>query len=347
MRTCAALVEEVFRPQQTVVATQQASLLPTLLERVNLSMWSQEPAKNLNSDIKALQGRKAAAAKLFDEIEKEAEQIDQRLQEKTQEAKIQRTSKGFLGLSGLACTSCGPMLDKDEISFQTSGSATKNDILELRPVLRSRLHECEQTLTERDSELRQLKHDMDTLRRERDALRQEEKDVILNGFTNKKEKLLQRYGAAFSFVEGSQLKVAFLAWRQHCQRRATRGRILKRTSLALASDSAQCKALLFGSWQVLVREKRQSQQLAQNKRRQTTAQSYAAKFVMQSEATVMRAAIIGWWRVSKESSLLKHISAAREKREDQAIEDSATARLMASKPAPSQAANDKACCTLM
>jgi hypothetical protein len=52
-------------------------------------------------------------------------------------------------------------------------------------------------------------------------------------------------------------------------------------------------------------------ELQLQERRQKIAQSYAAKFVMQSEATVMRAAIIGWWRVVVEESLQKTAAVSR------------------------------------
>jgi len=350
-KTCTALVDEVFRSRQAGPVSQEsavgvAQLLPRLLDRVNFSMWSQTSSKNLNSDIKALQGQRAAAVQLLDEIEKEAEQIEKRLHAKTQEAKLERNSKGFLGLPGLACTTCAPMVDSDEINLQ-NGAPVIIDVLELRPVLRSRLQEHEQTLAERDSELRQLKHDLHILQCEKEAVRQDEKDNLLDGSSNAKQQLLQRYGAAFSFVDGSQLKVAFLAWRQHAHKRALRTKMLKQACLALAFGPAQCKGLAFASWQALVHEKQRSQKLVHDKKRRAIAQSYAAKFVMQTDSTAMRAVVIEWWRVSKESAMQAHISAVHAKKEE-LVADPATSKLLAANQGQAKAgAVGKACCTLM
>lgn len=206
-------------------------------------------------------------------------------------------------------------------------------------MLRSRIKECEQSLVERDAELRQLRHEIQLLRCEKEMIRREEKDAILDGPVNAKSALVQRYGAAFSFVDGSQMKVAFCCWRQHVQKRALREKMLKRTSLALASDTTRQRALVFASWQTLVREKRCAQQLKQERQRLTIGQSYAAKFATQAASTTMRAIFIEWWRVSKESALRAQAAAVQAKRDGVL-----TPLTSAQKPG---SATDKACCTLM
>jgi len=216
------------------------------------------------------------------------------------------------------------------------------DTVELRPVLRSRVKECEQALVERDAELRNLRHELQLLRSENEMIRQYEKDAVLDGPVNAKEALVQRYGAALSLVDGSHMKIAFLGWRQHVQRRASRGKVLKMTSLAFASDSAQLKALIFASWQTLVRDKREAQKQKKDRQRLSIGQSYAAKFAMQAHSTIMRAVLIEWWRASKESALRSHVEAKR----DAAIKD--TTPLTQHSLAHCQGnSKDKACCTLM
>jgi len=336
-KDCSALVEEVFRPhaQQKAETTGEVAFLPRLLSRVNFSMWSQASPKNLNSEIQSLRGQQHAASKLLEGIERETEHINQQLKEKTQQAKLQPGNKGFFGL---ACTHCGPSSDANEINLQTVHLLAE-DAVELRPMLRGRVRECEEALVERDAELRQLRHEIQLLRSEKEMIRQAEKDAVLDGAVNAKTALVQRYGAAFSLVEGSHLKVAFLAWRQLVQRRALRAKMLKRVTLAFASDSSRLKALVFASWQTLVRDKREAAKLKKDRQRLAIGQSYAAKFVMQADSTTMRAIVVEWWRVSKESSLRAHVAAA------QAKQDAGAKALMPH--ASTQKQTDKACCTLM
>jgi len=341
-QACVALIEEVFHPHepQNDEKNGEAAFLPRLLDRMSFSMWSKASPKSLDSEIQSLRGQQSAAAKLLEEIEKETHHINQRLHDKTQQAKVQ-PSKGFLGL---ACTHCGPSLDVNEINMQ-AGPSSRADTVELRPVLRSRIKECEQSLVERDAELRQLRHEVHLLRSEKEMIRQDEKDAVLDGPRNARTSLIQRYGAAFSMVDGSQLKVTFLAWRQHVQQRALREKILKRTSLALVSDSTRTAALIFASWQTLVRENKQAQKLRQERQRLIIGQSYAAKFASQADSTSMRAIVIEWWRASKESALRAHVAAAQAKRDTTVKE---TTALMPKVPTQKQgAATDKACCSLM
>lgn len=339
-KACAALVEEVFRPHepQKVETTGEAALLPRLLDRMSLSMWSQTPPKSLSSEIQSLKGQQIAAAKLLEEVEKETDHINNQLKEKTRLSKLQG-SKSFFGL---ACNHCGPTFDVNEIDVQHGAVHSRGDgTIELRPVLRNRVKECEQALVERDAELRQLRHEIQLLRSESEMIRRTEKDAVLERPVDAKTSLLQRYGAALSLVDGSQVKVAFLAWRHHVQRRASRERMMKRTSRLLAADSSQQKVIVFASWQSLVRDTRAAQKLKQERQRLTIGQSYAAKFAMQSASTSTRAIVIEWWRISKESALRKHIAAAETKR--QAVGNESI-KLMSQKQGASA---DKACCTLM
>jgi len=335
----AALVAELFRPREKVkpITTEEASFLPRLLDRVNFPMWSQTPAKNLNSEIQSLKGQQSAAAQLLDEIEEETKHINQRLQEKSQQAKVQ-SSKAFLSIE---CTTCGPSLDANEINLQAR-RPLGDDTIELRPLLRSRIRECEQALDERGAELRQLRHEIQLLRCEKEM--QDEKDAVLRGPMDTKATLLQKYGAAFSFVDGSQMKVAFLAWRHHVLQRASRERMMKRTSFALACDAARQNALLFTAWQRLVRDKREAQKLKQERQRLTIGQRYAAKFAMQAESTSMRAIVIEWWRICKESALQARIAAAQAKR-DAAVKEGSSQKQGSAWT--QGAAAHKACCALM
>jgi hypothetical protein len=121
--------------------------------------------------------------------------------------------------------------------------------------------------------------------------------------------------------------------------------MMKRTSFALASDAARQKAFLFTAWQSMVRDKREAQKLKQERQRLTIGQSYAAKFAKQADSTSMRAVIIEWWRISKESTLHAQIAAVQAKR-DAVVKDSTASTPLASSQKQG-AASHKACCTLM
>jgi hypothetical protein len=238
--------------------------------------------------------------------------------------------------------------DSEEISVQLNHSTAK-DMLELRPVLRHRLRECEETLSERDSELRQLQHELSCLRAEREAMCRNEKDALLDQPINAKEALLRRYAATFNLDDAPYLQSVFFAWKQHTHRRAVRGKILKRACFALTSDEFQCEAIVFSNWRSMVREKRQAQRLAQEDRRQAVARSYAARFLLQADSTRLRAIIVEWWRCSKESSLQARVAAVQA--EMQAVQLSAVLDSRAAAPLVSRPGHvdvgTKACCALM
>lgn len=249
-------------------------------------------------------------------------------------------NKGFLAFPwGGHCGACGPHADSEEISFQKGSAANKENMLELRPVLRSQLRDCEQTLLERDNELRQLRHELSLLRCEKDAAVQSDRDALLNPKIGAKEALVKRYAASFSFVDGSQLQNTFLVWKHHVYQRTMRSKMLKQTCLSLSSNSSQRQLLVFSSWHSLVSEKKQAQIVAKKRRQQAVAQSATAKFLMQSDSALLRAIVIQWWRCSKESALQKRIEAVQA--EKRAAQKASAAAPMA------PGTEHKACCTLM
>lgn len=338
-KACAVLVEKVFPPQSSTPREQvasEAAFLPHLLNRA-MAIWSDDKP-SLNSQIQSLRTQKVAAAQLLDVIEMEAEQIEQRLHEKSRQAKLQQ-SKGLFPWAN--CGSCGSHFDSDELSFQRGLAANKENMLELRPVLRNQLKEYEQTLLERDTELRQLRHELDLIRCEKDARTQDEKDALLDPVVDAKKALLQRYSASFSLMEGTQLKNVFLVWRHYAHQRTVRSKMLKRASLSLSSSASQRVALIFSNWHSLVREKKQAQMMAQKMRKQAVAQNYTAKLLMQSDSATLRAIVIGWWRCSKEAALQKRLEAVHaERRAAQQAAAATTSLAPAAHP-------EKACCSLM
>merc|ERR1711972_552561 len=309
-----------------------------------------EPTKDLGSEVQSLRAQKIAAAQLLDAIEQEAEQIEHRLQEKCQQMKINKNKRntGFLGFPWAGCANCGPLNDNEEINMHSNLSAAK-DVLELRPVLRNRLRECQETLAERDSELRQLQHELSLFRAEHEAMCRDEKDALLDQPINIKEALLRRYVAAFNLDDAVLVQSVFFAWRQHAHYRSLRSKMLKRASFALTCDESQCEAFVFSHWRSLVQDKRQSQRLAQENRQQTVARSYAAKLLVEADSTCLRAIIVEWWRCSKESLLQARVAAVQA--EMQVMQQSAVVESRAATPLVSHRgqvdAGTKACCALM
>lgn len=218
-------------------------------------------------------------------------------------------------------------------------------MLELRPVLRNQVKEYEQTLLERDTELRQLKYELNMLRCEKEAVVQNEKDALLDPTVGVRQALLRRYAASFSLQEGKQLQNVFFMWRHYAHQRTMRSKMLKKTCLSLTTSASQQVALVFSNWQSLVREKKQAQIAASKKRQQFVAQSYAAKMLSQTDSTTLRAIVIAWWRYSKEAALHTRFEAVQaERRAAQKALAEASDR-KASVPLAHSAG--KPCCTLM
>jgi hypothetical protein len=337
-----ALVETIFRPIPSDPKADETALLPRLLNRVSSAMWSQGPSKDLVDEIQSLREQKVAASQLLDSIEQEAEEIEQHLQEKSRLAKVQR-NKGMLVFPCVACSNCG--INAEEITLQTNHAS---DRLELRPVLRHRLQECEQTLAERDAELRQLHHELRLLRHEQAAACHEEKDVLLDQSRNTKDSTLRQYVAKF-VLEGSsqsQLQSIFYVWKQYTHQRIFRTKLLKGTGLALASSPVQSVALVFSGWKCLVQAHKDKKRLAQENRSKKVAQCYATRFLTQAnDSTVLRAIVIQWWRCSKEAALQTRIMEAEALRQA-ALRESRVADIPVTKQ-NSPKLDDKACCVMM
>jgi multidrug efflux pump subunit AcrA (membrane-fusion protein) len=339
------LVETVFRPLPTDPndnAAEEATLLPTLLNRVSSAIWSQGPTKQLVNEIQTLRAQKVAASQLLDDIEQEADAIEQRLQEKTKLAKIQQNKPGMFAFPCVACSNCATY--SDEVTLQTKRS---RDVLELRPVLRHRLQECEEALTDRDSELRQLRHELNLLRCEQ-AVSTEQKDTLLEPSSTRKDSVLLQYASRFTIERNaqSQMQSTFFLWSKYTHQRILRNKMLKRTALALTSTSAHGMTVVFSNWRGLVQDRKQRERLLRESRCRVVSQSYAAKFLMQAnDSTILRAILLEWWRRSKEAALQVRIAAAEAAREA-AMRDSRSRDV----PLPTQAVphvENKACCILM
>jgi len=210
----------------------------------------------------------------------------------------------------------------------------------LRPALLKQLVKSSQELVEKDSEIHKLKHELDLLRKghlaQHDAIHQSEKDMFLEPTQNKKEAILRRYVASMSLAQDFQVQSVFSTWKTYVRQRVMRTRMLKRASLAFAAAESQRLGLVFSTWNTMVIEKKQAKVLAQDTRRKTMRESYAAKLLTQADSTTLHAIFAGWWRCSKESALqaqLDAVTAARAEREAQLQLPVGT--------------KDKACCVLM
>lgn len=342
------LVEKLFPPQPAApvnATVEESALLPRLLNRT-VAMWSGKPEKDLKDEIQALRSQKIAAAQLLDAVEHAAEQVEQRLQEKSRQA---RAKQGRLAFPWATCANCGQNSDTEEVVVDRFPSNKgKDDVLELRPVLRTHLKEYEQTLVEKDAELRQLKHELNLLRCEKEAARQSEKDSLLDVSATTKETLVRRYAAQLSAMDGSQLQNVFLVWKHYARERAVRSKLLKRTCLALSTQASQYEAMVFSNWNFLVREKRQAELQAKNSRRQAVSRSYAAKLLMRGDSAILRAVVVAWWRCCKESALQSRVESVEKERKaaQQAAQRAAQQAVAAARPA-AQGVEHKACCSLM
>lgn len=352
-----ALVQQLFRTSPQMEASHKteadAAVLPKLLSRLSFSAWSKPSKPNLDqgslrNEINQLLQQKSAAAELLEEVEQEAVHIEQQLQEKVQQAKQARRkqgNRGLLGFSGFSCATCGSPADGNEIVIE-SISSVKDGPLDLRPHLRQQVLELEQALTEQEGERRQLQHELQTLRLEKDAVSEVEKQCEV-AFSkrpgNARERLLNRSMACFARSDAQQTYVVFLAWRQHSRQRANLQRSLKRSCLSMADGIASgTMRATFSSWRSLVASSLEIRRHAAEGRRRAMAESYSAKFLAHADSVALRAALISWWRLTKEAALEARLEAARET-QTQPLKATPPS-FLAPEPAP---ASGKACCSIM
>jgi hypothetical protein len=332
------LVEEVFRPQPILPKSpvvEETSYLPRLLSR---AMWAPvEPPANINREIQALRTKQIAASQLLDAIEHEAESIEQRLVEREGEKRRQaqeKQSKGFFALPLTACLSCSDRTEDEE------DEDNLKQPMVLRPALLKQLTESQQELVERDSEIHRIKHELDLLRKghlaQHEAVRQGEKDKLLEPTHNKKEALLRRYSTSMSKSQDLQMQIVLSTWKTYARQRVMRSRMLKRGSLAFAAAESQRLGLMFSTWNALVIEKKKAQVLTQNTRQKAMRESYAAKLLTQVASTTLRATFAGWWRCSKESALQARLAGLEAMQTERKVE-----------PQLPVGTKDKACCVLM
>jgi len=139
-----------------------------------------------------------------------------------------------------------------------------------------------------------------------------------------------------SLAQDLQLQSVFFTWKNYSHQRAMRSKMLNRASLAFAAAESQRLGLLFSTWNTLVIHKKEVQVLAQQKRRKAMTETYAAKLIMQTDSSTLRAIFVGWWRCSKESAFHTRLETAQAERERRS-------RGTLSGVVP----NDKPCCVTM
>jgi len=346
------LLNSVFRQDrspQREAAREDKPLLPRLLDNLSQAVWS-SPDEGVRKELRTLKERRTAVAKLLDEVEHRAEEIERSMVE----TNACRDNKIKGSLLGAAWNCCGPSHEAGEVILvgdSPVGNMSKGLLaLELRPKLRERIGETEQMLADREAELRVLKQELAGMRQESELIQQSGKEMFMERHRSRTGKrdndVTKHFASAFVFSEGSILQIVFMGWKEFGQQRRLADKMLKRTGLTIAGGlgSIEASGLVFASWKTLVLEKRQARQQAQEAKREATVQRYAANFAGQSDNTLLRGSFFAWWRLSKEAALedrLAAVQAALQKeRRERHVEQEHQVPLPLAK-------NDKACCTLM
>lgn len=330
----AELLHRVFQQDEDGrnAPTNEGFMLPRLLDRLTHSVWGEDRTKRLETEIQALKQKREAASELLDDIEQEAQKIEETLQRKKQ--KKANMPQGFLS----SCQ-CSPQTDKGELLIGSSAPRRVTTKLELRPALRAHIEEAEHALADRDAELRQLRHELNSLRQEKELSRQTDKNFLLEGGRSAKDAMLQHFASAFHVMQGSQLQLAFTGWQQLMRRKALAEKMIKQTFLALEGKEGHgVLGLAFTSWKTWTQDTVHRKQQARDAKRAMLAQKYAAQFAGQSTSMLRLTVFVEWLRVTKESLLRARLSK---------MESTMKEAQQSSRHHPETASAGKACCTMM
>mmetsp|Transcript_19827 Transcript_19827/g.37296 ORF Transcript_19827/g.37296 Transcript_19827/m.37296 type:complete len:807 (+) Transcript_19827:60-2480(+) len=310
------LMKEAFAPEDLLYAELQQKpyqgpfklqLLNDLVIACGLNHNSPQESekRNLNSEIKFLHRKRAAASELLDEVEKEVIQLERILEDrKSRRLRLQRA----IGGQGFAQMCCSPCID-DEQEEVNRGLYQYGGTVELRSRLRDRLEEAEVTIAERDKELRELKSEMGVVQGER-ALYSTRQHQMVSNVKDIRQRILRRYAHAFDASNLGFLRLAFIGWQQLVKSSHAADQVLKKGAMAFSMGFGKgVLELSFACWRQLVREVKQRQ----HKKDEHLKARFAAKFVSGATSASLHACFMEWHKVLQERKLHERLSAIEEK----------------------------------
>jgi len=300
--------EEVYVPRKRNMTTRFVDKLKVSCG-LGIESEEQQMQKSVHREIRHLRNRKAAASKLLDELEKEVMEIEKQLEDKQAHgARLQR-SMPAPSLTESCCHGWND--DGDEVNVGAN-AAVYQGIVELRPVLRSRLEESELSLREANQELQRLRYELSGIQEQNKALSGTALKTTQRS-SDLRKNLVQRYAAAFKQDETTGVRVVFVTWyalveqRKQAEHSATQGGIAFLKGLQNSPDK-----IAFTLWKQCVSKDKETQRRREAQKRDHVIQTYAAKLLTSTLAATVQAVLAAWWRVAQDAKLGRNIESAEQ-----------------------------------
>jgi len=308
--------EEVYVPKRKTMTTRFVDKLKVSCG-LGIESEEQQAQKSVHREIRHLRSRKAAASKLLDELEKEVMDIEKQLEDKQAHgARLQR-SMPPPSITDSCCQGWND--DYDEVNVSPN-AAVYAGIVELRPVLRSRLEDSELQLREANQELQRLRYELNGIQEQNKALSGTALKTTQRSADLRKN-LVQRYAAAFKSDETTGMRVVFVTWAALVEQRkqAERSTAQGGTAFLLALQRAPDK-IAFTFWHQYVSKEKEAHRRREAQKRDHVIQTYAAKLLTNSLAALVQGALAAWWKVAQDAKLGRNIESAEQTRADRYAE---------------------------
>lgn len=203
---------------------------------------------------------------------------------------------------------CSPCIDDDDDIVagnrrgQRGRETEHHGIVELRPVLRTRLEETELSLAEREEELRRLRQELSKYTSECDLVRGQHTKLVERQ-EDLRQRTLQRYAVMFDRSKNALLRLGFIGWAQVVEQQTLTDKTLKRGALAFAKSlESGSMSIVFLSWKELWASKKRKG----DKRREAVLKRYE-NLLLSSDNSIMHACFVAWWRLMKDAEVEKHL----------------------------------------
>jgi len=340
------LVEQLYYGDTKPQSTPPQNVCSNLIGRVILC-WSggksptQLEQQRIKKDIQQCRSQRAAASQLLDEIEEKVVEVEKTLDDKT----TRRTQlTNILGRSAVHGGCCQAETDENEIVIPVAHSG----IIEIRPVLRSRLEATEAELADAQNQLREARRELAILSRagqsrpHNHSYVDTDKDIKL--------RLIRKMAANFSKSRDALLRLTFLTWQQmHRQIRYTDALLKKSALLFVSSTRKGLLTIVWSCWHGLVRA-RVARQAQKN---ELIIKRFGMRFMMMADKSIKELFFREWCTLMQTNKLASAMERKANKADalegvhqhTQQLNQNKSDKLLTSeKP---QARKDGPCCILM
>jgi len=313
-----------WSPEEVAIVARRRNVTSRFVDKLKVScglgLESEEHQahKSIHKEIRHLRKRKAAASMLLDQLEKEVVEIEKQLEDRqAYGARLQRS----LPPPSITDTCCHAWNDDTEEMNVGTQTAVHQGIVELRPVLRSRLEESELSLHEANQELQKLRYELKGMQEQNKALSGTSLKITQRS-SDLRKNLVQRYAASFRQDNANSLRLVFVTWlaileqRKQAERSAAQGATAFMKGVQRAPDK-----MAFTFWKQYVTRDVEQRRRREAMKKETVIRNYAAKLLMSSFTAIVQAVLAAWWKESQDAKLRRRLDDAAlttEQKQDQA-----------------------------